>query len=128
MASVHREARLTIRIEASLKGALLFRGVQGLTQMPGACSEEAGTHGESAVYNVISFDVNDSVNMVWVVLDAPGTRGAVSGPWGLRSGACPSSWWRPSRRSSRRWRGASAKTWCRRALVASIVEQCATRR
>ena len=53
-----------------MKGALLFRGVQGLTQMPGKASEEAQTHGESAIYNVISFDVNDSVNMVWVVLDA----------------------------------------------------------
>eukprot|EP00913_Durusdinium_trenchii_P017427 g16381.t1 len=49
------KARLNIRIESSLKGALLFRG--------------GNTHGESAIYNVISFDVGDSVNMVWVILD-----------------------------------------------------------
>jgi len=61
--------RLDIRIGASLKGALLFRGVQGLTQPPGESSEEGTTHGESAIYNVISFDVGDSVNMVWVLLD-----------------------------------------------------------
>jgi len=63
------KARLTIRIESSLKGALLYRGVQGLTQTPGDISEEGTTHGESAIYNVISFDVGDSVNMVWVLLD-----------------------------------------------------------
>ncbi|CAK9098692.1 unnamed protein product [Durusdinium trenchii] len=63
------KARLNIRIESSLKGALLFRGVQGLTQTPGDASEQGNTHGESAIYNVISFDVGDSVNMVWVILD-----------------------------------------------------------
>ena len=62
------QARLTIRIQSSLKGALLYRGVQGLTQAPGDVSEEGSTHGESAIYNVISFDVSESVTLVWVIL------------------------------------------------------------
>jgi len=64
-----RAARIALRIQAALRGCILFRGVQGLTQMPGDDSAKATTHGESAIYNVISFDAGDSAAMIWVVLN-----------------------------------------------------------
>lgn len=60
--------RISLRITSSLKGAVVARGVEGLTRSPGN-SDQAGSGSAAAIYNVISFDVEQCVDLVWVLLD-----------------------------------------------------------
>eukprot|EP00931_Biecheleriopsis_adriatica_P111667 TRINITY_DN8609_c0_g1_i2.p1 TRINITY_DN8609_c0_g1~~TRINITY_DN8609_c0_g1_i2.p1 ORF type:complete len:1440 (+),score=273.74 TRINITY_DN8609_c0_g1_i2:81-4400(+) len=61
------KARITLRMDSALKGVVVARGLQGRTQPLG----DENRNGEAcggAVYNVISFDVAASVNVIWVLL------------------------------------------------------------
>eukprot|EP00930_Biecheleria_cincta_P011625 TRINITY_DN1145_c0_g1_i1.p1 TRINITY_DN1145_c0_g1~~TRINITY_DN1145_c0_g1_i1.p1 ORF type:complete len:1130 (+),score=180.06 TRINITY_DN1145_c0_g1_i1:198-3587(+) len=60
--------RISLRITSALKGAVVVRGVEGLTR-PLENSDRVCSGSGAAVYNVISFDVEQCVDLVWVLLD-----------------------------------------------------------
>lgn len=60
--------RLSVRMNGAMKGVVVARGVEGLTRSPGAKDDEAALGGGAAIYNVISFDVGQTIEIVWVLL------------------------------------------------------------
>lgn len=61
--------RLSVRMNGAMKGVVVARGVEGLTRSPGAEGGEVALGGGAAIYNVISFDVAQTIDIVWVILD-----------------------------------------------------------
>ncbi|CAE8686659.1 unnamed protein product [Polarella glacialis] len=62
------QARLTIRMSGALRGAVLVRGVEGHLK-PAGSSSDSKAGGDATVYNVISFDVVQSIDILWVLME-----------------------------------------------------------
>eukprot|EP00930_Biecheleria_cincta_P011627 TRINITY_DN1145_c0_g2_i1.p1 TRINITY_DN1145_c0_g2~~TRINITY_DN1145_c0_g2_i1.p1 ORF type:complete len:1380 (+),score=249.14 TRINITY_DN1145_c0_g2_i1:198-4337(+) len=61
--------RLSVRMNGALKGVVVARGVEGLTRSPGATGDEVAAGSGAAIYNVVSFDVGQTIDIVWILLD-----------------------------------------------------------